>query len=100
MHGGAAPQVLTAAWRYQAGAGEQIRAEVALYERALDRTARLLADMARLNLDERLERLTEAQGQQIVAVVRFALLELGADPGEPAVQQAVMRQLAAKGATR
>lgn len=79
------------AWRYQAGAGEQLRAEVALYERALDRTARLLGDMARLNLDERLARLTEAQGLQIVAVVRASLLEVGVDPGSEVVQQVVMR---------
>ena len=54
--------------------------------------------VARLAAGDQRARLTEAQGQQIVAVVRGALLELGADPGEPAVQQTVLRQLSAMGA--
>lgn len=51
------------AWRHTDARGaEQLRAEVALYERALDRSARILADIARLKIDERLAAISEAQG--------------------------------------
>lgn len=40
---------------------EQLRAEVALYERALDRTARLLEVMVKLDFEKRMVALNEAQ---------------------------------------
>src|SRR5690348_9736507 len=41
--------------RYEGAAGaEQLRAEVALYERAMDRTATVLGLIAKLNIEERL----------------------------------------------
>jgi len=39
---------------------EQVHAILSAYERALDRCARVLTDMAKLNLDERLVRVNEA----------------------------------------
>lgn len=47
---------------------EQLRAEVALYERALDRAGKLLGEWVRLGMEDRLVRLDEA---------RFALVERG-----------------------
>lgn len=80
--------------RYQAGSGgEQLRAEIALYERALDRSARVLADIARLDLDERLVRLNEAQARIITAVLLASAGELGLDLTEPRVVEVVQRQL-------
>lgn len=70
-----------ASLRYSAaGAGtEQLRAEVVLYERALDRSAKFLDMLARNNWEERRIQISEAQGQQLVAVVRAVLERLGLD---------------------
>lgn len=68
-------------WRFtDAKGGEQLRAELALYERALDRTARVLVDINRLGLEERQARLAERQGALLVAVLNriFDRLELTA----------------------
>ncbi|WP_049562221.1 hypothetical protein [Nonomuraea sp. SBT364] len=73
------------AWRYQdAKGGEQLRAELAMYERALDRSARVLADIARLKIDERLTAITEQQGQALAAVIVAVLdrLDLGERAGQ------------------
>ncbi len=51
------------------GAGEQLRAEVSAYERGLDRAERFLADLARLGLDERRVRVTEAQATMLLGVI-------------------------------
>jgi hypothetical protein len=48
---------------------EHIRAVVAMYERAADRTARLLADWTRLGFDERMVRLAERQADLVEAFV-------------------------------
>ncbi|MFF0862342.1 hypothetical protein ACFYUV_11360 [Nonomuraea sp. NPDC003560] len=66
-------------WRFTDHKGaEQLRAELALYERALDRTARVLVEINRLGLEERAlrnaERVTARQGEQIADVIR-AILE-------------------------
>jgi len=59
--------------RYKAGeGGEQLRSEVALWERALDRCERFLTAMARLNIDERLARISEAQAAAVIAAIAVA----------------------------
>jgi len=66
--------------RYEGiGAGEQLRAEVALWERALDRAERVLVAMARLNIDERLARISERQVAIMERAVRATLAEMGLD---------------------
>jgi hypothetical protein len=78
-------------WRYEDAKGaEQLRAELALYERALDRSARVLEAIARLKIDERLAAVTEQQGQTLAAVVVAVLERL--DLGE---QAARVRELVA-----
>lgn len=62
---------------------EQLRAEVAVYERAIASTGRLLVDLARLGLDERAVRLQEAQ----VALLAGALAEALAEAGLPSEQR-------------
>jgi hypothetical protein len=60
--------------RYKsAGSGEQLRAEVALYERSLERAAKLLADLARLGIEERLAAISEEQGAAVVRVIESVL---------------------------
>lgn len=61
------------------GSSEQLRAEVALWERALDRCERVLTAMARLNIDERLAKISEHQAQRIEQALRLALTDLGLD---------------------
>lgn len=60
--------------RYEGdGMGEQLRAEVALFERALDRCEKFLTAMARLDIDDRLARVSEAQAAVIIGVLLAAL---------------------------
>lgn len=61
--------------RYKAaGTGtEQLRAEVQLYERALDRSAKFLDLLARSGFEERRVALQEAQGQLVAQAVRGIL---------------------------
>lgn len=66
--------------RYEGeGSGEQLRAEVALWERALDRCERFLTAMARLNIDERLAKISEARAEVIISVFTAALERAGID---------------------
>lgn len=70
--------------RYEGeGSGEQLRAEVALWERALDRCEKFLTAMARMNIEERMARVTEKQA----AIVQDALRETFREMGLSAEQQ-------------
>lgn len=60
-------------WRYSGEHAEQLRAEITLYERALDRTARVLVDVNRLDLQERLVTSYESVAKQFVALFEHAL---------------------------
>lgn len=71
--------------RYQAGAGEQIRAEIVLYERALDRCNNVLSSMGRLNIDDRLARVNERQVETLIGAVDALLAYLGVS-GDKAVE--------------
>jgi hypothetical protein len=57
---------------------EQLRAEVALYERALDRTGKFLEVLVRAGFEQRITRLREEHGALIVQVLQrvFAALDL------------------------
>lgn len=78
--------------RYEAqgdgGGGEQLRAEVALLERAFDRCEKFLTAMARLNIDERLARVSEAQAAVFVTVL-LAALQAAPHPDQAAFLAAV-----------
>jgi hypothetical protein len=63
--------------RYSTEGGEQLRAEVALFERALDRCEKFLTAMARLNIDERLARISEQQADLIMRAVTGGISDLG-----------------------
>lgn len=80
--------------RYEAmGAGtEQLRAEVALFERALDRCASVLGLIAKLNIDERMARINERQAEAVIRAVDAAIAAAGVTG--PAAAQA--RQVAAR----
>lgn len=59
---------------------EQLRSEVALYERALDRTARLLETMVKLDFEKRMLALNEAQLDLMEQAVRMILDGLDLSP--------------------
>lgn len=78
--------------RYEGGGtGEQLRAEVGVYERAADRYERILVDMARLGLDERLVRVQEGQAALMTSIFLGALGDLGL---AEEIQQAGRRAIA------
>jgi len=82
--------------RYEGRGGEQLRAEVALYERSLDRAGKLLIEWSRLNIDERLARIEEAKATAILEVIRHALLaaELS-DDTRKIVEEVAIKELKA-----
>jgi hypothetical protein len=73
--------------------GEQLRSEVALLERAMDRCERVLVAMARLNIDERIARLSDRQATLVVDVLKGALDDLGIDRREEEVRKVMARRL-------
>ncbi|HKF31959.1 MAG TPA: hypothetical protein VKB37_06255 [Jatrophihabitantaceae bacterium] len=71
--------------RYKSrSAGEQLRAEVALWERALGRCARICADLVRLGIEERILRVnttvTERDTDTLITVITGTLSDLGHNP--------------------
>lgn len=56
---------------------EQLRSEVALYERAMDRTAKLCESLAKLGLEDRRVRLDEQTADLVAGVIRAILDDLG-----------------------
>jgi hypothetical protein len=69
-------------------AGEQLRAEVALWERALDRCERFLSAMARMNIEERMAKVTEAQAAMAQKALLATLGEMGFTPQQQRDAQA------------
>lgn len=83
--------------RYQDDKGaEQLRAEIVVYERALDRAARLYLDLCKLNLDERLMRIREREALAMLAALDAGLGDAGlTDEQQQAVKGATARHLRA-----
>lgn len=63
--------------RYEARSGEQIRGEVQLYERSMDRLGKILVDIGRLDIDSRLAKIQERQIEVIVAALDAGLTAAG-----------------------
>lgn len=61
---------------------EQLRAVVGVYERAQDRTAKMLESLAKLGLEERRVRLEEDQAELVVSAMRLAVDRAGLAPAE------------------
>jgi len=59
---------------------EQLRSEVALWERALDRCERFCTSMARLRIDDRLAKVEEAQIELVLAALDAGLVAADVDP--------------------
>ncbi|WP_050795829.1 hypothetical protein [Parafrankia sp. EUN1f] len=80
-------------WRYNGQGAEQLRAEITLYERALDRSVSVLANIAKLRIDERLARITEDQAQAVVRLMTNVAARLGFDLEDPVIRDAVLDEL-------
>jgi hypothetical protein len=65
--------------RYESFAtgAEQLRSEVSLFERAMDRCASVLGLMAKLNIDERMARISERQAAAVIRAIDVALATAG-----------------------
>lgn len=64
--------------RYEDARGsEQLRSEVALFERAMDRCERFCSGMAKLNIDERRARVEEKQIELVKHALASALADMG-----------------------
>lgn len=64
--------------RYEStGGAEQLRAEIALYERAMDRCGQILGMIARLNIEDRMARVSERQAEIVVSAIEAALASAG-----------------------
>lgn len=63
--------------RYRNQFGEQLRAEVVVYERAMDRAGELLAKIARLNIDERLAAIDAAKKLMVIRAIEASLASAG-----------------------
>lgn len=86
--------------RYEAsGAGtEQLRAEVALFERALDRCAAVLGLIAKLNIDDRMARISERQAAAVVRALDAGLAHAGVTgPMAVAARAVAARELRSTG---
>lgn len=70
--------------------GEQIRGEIQLFERALDRCASTLGMIARLNIDERLVKIEQEQLELVERAIIAALDDASVEPDR---QREVVRSL-------
>lgn len=73
-----------------AGGAVQVRTDVHLFERAMDRTAKVLELIARLDLDSRVAMVTERQVETLVGVVRSAMADAELSPEQTARFEAAM----------
>lgn len=67
-------------WRYShRTAGEQTRMEVGLYERALDRASRVLKDVSKMALEEKITSLGRSQVELVIRILMGTITEMGLD---------------------
>ncbi|TDP78321.1 hypothetical protein DEU31_1772 [Brachybacterium sp. AG952] len=69
---------------------EQVRADVALFERAMDRTAKVLELIARLDLDTRMTQISAQQGEQVARALRAGMDAAGLSTGQREAAEAAM----------
>jgi len=77
MRGMVAELVGLGRMRYSGKAGEQIRAEMLLYERAMERFAKILIDISKLKIDERLAGIRQQTADMLERALDAALEESG-----------------------
>jgi hypothetical protein len=75
---------------YEAKAGEQIRAAVVVYERALDRCNTILANCVKLNIAERRQKLNEAEAAILAMAIKNILSRLELSPQQRVIAGSVV----------
>ncbi len=80
--------------RYSTEGGEHIRGEVVLFERAVESCRKILVDVARLDIDERLARIGQRQAPQVIRYGDGVLTRLGIDPSSPEAMAAKAAEVA------
>jgi len=80
--------------RYSTEGGEQLRAEIAVMERAMDRLGKLLVDIAKLNIEERLAVIQQRTADMLELALTEALQKSGLDAvGQSAARNEFRRNL-------
>lgn len=80
--------------RYSTEGGEQLRAEIAVMERAMDRLGKLLVDIAKLNIEERLAVIQQRTADMLELALTEALEKSGLDAvGQVAARSEFRRHL-------
>jgi hypothetical protein len=80
--------------RYSTEGGEQLRSEIVVMERAMDRVGKLLVDIAKLNIEDRLAGVREATARMLEEALTAALQKSGADvSGQAAAREEFKRRL-------
>jgi hypothetical protein len=75
-------------------AGEQLRVEILLYERALERFAKILIDISKLKIEERLAGIRQQTADMLERALDMALEESGVGlEGKQAAREALNRHL-------
>ena len=78
-------------WRYQhRTAGEQTRMEVTLYERALDRSARVLKDVSKMALEEKITSLGRAQVELMIRILMGTVIEMQLDADKITLARSIL----------
>jgi hypothetical protein len=78
-------------YRYEGEHAEQLRGEVVLFERAMDRCISVLNVIAKLNIDERLAAITERQAKQLEDALFAAFDAAGLTINDTDQKEAVAR---------
>lgn len=78
--------------RYEHRAGEQLRAEVALYERAMDRCSKIVTDIMKLGIAERRARIEEAQAVMMLEIFRTTVKRLGLSAPQRALAMEIIQE--------
>lgn len=74
--------------------GEQLRTDVALFERSMDRCLNTLAAIARLKIDERLVRIEQQRIDMVADALAATLVDVGLDePTRRAARDGLVRRL-------
>lgn len=79
-------------YRYQGRTGEQLRAEIVLYERAMERLGSMLISIAKLNLDARLVGIRQQSLDMLDRALTLAFTKAGVTPEKMEPARAVFRE--------
>lgn len=79
-------------WRYEGKTGEQTRAEITLYERALDRVLKFEGDLLKLGIAERRARIEEAELILVAGAIRATLNRIGLTAEQQRIATVVIQE--------